>query len=291
MPATIPMLVYMDPRQSHGTSSTRPAAVAGTFYPAEPAILRDTVAALLAATPPAPRTGPPPKALIVPHAGYVYSGPTAALAYARLAPFAATITRVALFGPAHRVAFRGLALPGARAFETPLGNVEIDAAAVAAALGLPEVFEEPRAHAAEHSLEVQLPFLQQVLRRFTLVPFVVGQASAETVAAVIDSLWGGPETLIVISSDLSHFHRHADAQAIDRQSCDAILAGRPALDHEQACGATPVNGLALAARRHGLVPTLIDLRNSSDTAGDRGRVVGYAAFTYSTAAAESHAPH
>jgi len=260
--------------------SLRHPAVAGMFYPAESPALRAAVATLLAAAArPAPAT-PAPKALIVPHAGYVYSGPTAAIAYAQLGAAADSITRVVLFGPAHRVAFRGLALPGTDAFETPLGRVEIDAGGVAAALGFPQVFEEPRAHAAEHSLEVQLPFLQQLLPRFTLIPFVVGQASAEEVATLIEALWGGPETLIVISSDLSHYHDYADAQAIDRASCDAILAGGPALGFDQACGATPINGLLLAARRRGLAPELVDLRNSGDTAGSRDRVVGYAAFAF-----------
>ena len=257
---------------------SRPPAVAGLFYPAEAAALRDAVDRLLARA----RTGPPtaPKALIVPHAGYVYSGPTAATAYATLAPIATGIRRVVLLGPAHRAYISGLALPGVRGFQTPLGTVAIDAEAVAIARALPHVIESAHAHAGEHSLEVQLPFLQRVLPAFELVPFVVGDATPAMVATVLDALWGGDETLIVVSSDLSHYHRYHEAQAIDRATADTILAGDAELYHEQACGATPINGLLAAALTRGLVPELIDLRNSGDTAGDRGRVVGYAAFRF-----------
>ena len=264
----------------------RPAAVAGMFYPGSPAALAESIRACLAdaATRP-PREGPIPKAVIVPHAGYVYSGPIAAAAYSRLAVGRRTIRRVVLLGPTHRVPVRGLALPTARAFVTPLGVVEIDRKAAALALTLPQVQESDAAHALEHSLEVQLPFLQAVLDEFRIVPFAVGDATADEVADVIDRLWGGPETLIVVSSDLSHYHRYAEARAIDRGTADAILALGPAIDHEQACGATPVNGLLLCARRRGLAPELLDLRNSGDTAGDKSRVVGYASFAF----AQGHA--
>jgi MEMO1 family protein len=259
----------------------RRPAVAGMFYPAEPAALRGAVDRLLTGAGEASEPGAAaPKALIAPHAGYIYSGPTAAAAYATLRPIAARIRRVVLLGPAHRVLIRGLALPGAREFETPLGPVTIDADAAALARRLPHVHDSAVAHADEHSLEVQLPFLQRVLPAFTLVPFVVGDATGEMVAAVLDALWGGEETLIVVSSDLSHYHRYGDARAIDRATADTILAFGPELDHEQACGATPINGLLAAARRRGLVPELLDLRNSGDTAGDKGRVVGYAAFRF-----------
>lgn len=268
--------------------SVRQPAVAGAFYPAEPAVLRATVDRLLAGvtgtvSPVVPASAAAPKALIVPHAGYVYSGPTAAVAYARLAAVAKLVRRVVLLGPAHRVAFSGLALPGVDAFVTPLGTVDIDRAGAAIARAIPGVFDEPRAHALEHSLEVQLPFLQRVLHEFTLLPLVVGRASAADVAAVIEALWGGPETLLVVSSDLSHYHPYREAQALDRATADLVLAGRPALDHEQACGATPINGLLLAARHHGLAGELLDLRNSGDTAGDHDRVVGYAAFGFTLA--------
>ncbi len=259
--------------------AVRPAAVAGMFYPAAPVRLAAEVRAHLAGATPAAKAALP-KAVIVPHAGYVYSGPTAGMAYARLAELRAVVRRVVLIGPAHRVAVRGLAVPTVSAFATPLGEVAIDTAALTRALALPQVVASDSPHADEHSLEVQLPFLQTVLGDFALVPLVVGDASADDVAAVIDALWGGPETLIVVSSDLSHYHPYDRARRIDRGTADAILALEPGLDHEQACGATPVNGLLICARRHGLKPALLDLRNSGDTAGDRLRVVGYAAFEF-----------
>ncbi|CAG0953048.1 hypothetical protein BURK1_00300 [Burkholderiales bacterium] len=259
----------------------RPAAVAGTFYPGEPTELAASVRAFVAGAPASPGSARGrPKALIVPHAGYVYSGPIAAGAYARLAGLRASIRRVVILGPAHRVAVRGLALPSARAFATPLGEVEVDREAVASLRGLPQVVENDAAHALEHSLEVQLPFLQSMLDGFRIVPLAVGHASADDVAQVLDRLWGGPETLVVVSSDLSHYHRYAEAREIDRESADRILSLSRPLDHEQACGATPINGLLLCARRRGLEPELIDLRNSGDTAGDRSRVVGYASFVF-----------
>jgi AmmeMemoRadiSam system protein B len=259
----------------------RPAAVAGLFYPAEPAALAADVREHLSRADRQSRGGTAvPKAVIVPHAGYVYSGPIAARAYAQLAVGREAIRRVVLLGPTHRVAVRGLAVPSVAAFATPLGTVEIDRAAVAVALALPQVRESDAAHAFEHSLEVQLPFLQAVLGRFEVVPFAVGDATGDEVAELIELLWGGPETLIVVSSDLSHYHRYAEARAIDQRTGEAILALSATLDHEQACGATPINGLLLAARRHRLRPELLDLRNSGDTAGDRSRVVGYAAFAF-----------
>lgn len=254
----------------------RPPAVAGMFYPDNAAVLTRDIHRYLAAVP--ETRAPVPKALIVPHAGYVYSGAVAAHAYARLAPARATLRRVVLLGPAHRVPIRGLALPVAEAFATPLGGVRIDAEGAAAALTLPQVSASDVAHNLEHSLEVQLPFLQRVLDDFTLLPFAVGAATPAQVAEVIDLLWGGPETLILVSSDLSHFHPYATAQGIDRGTADTILAGEPTLDHEQACGATPINGLLLSAGRRGMKADLLDLRNSGDTAGDRSRVVGYASF-------------
>jgi AmmeMemoRadiSam system protein B/AmmeMemoRadiSam system protein A len=254
--------------------ATRPAAVAGSFYPADAQTLRCDVTALLSGATHAAGTQTP-KALIAPHAGYVYSGPIAAQAYAQVAPLAGRVRRVVLLGPAHRVAVRGLALPGVARFATPLGEVEIDAAAVERLRGLPQVSESARAHAAEHALEVHLPFLQATLGMFTLVPLVVGDATPAEVAEVLDALWGGNETLIVVSTDLSHYLPYRVAQETDRATVDAMLALEPALQPTQACGAMAVNGLLLAARRRALTPMLLDLRNSGDTAGDRGRVVGY----------------
>ena len=262
------------------TMPVRPAAVAGMFYPGERSDLQGEVDAMLAAAAAPDTQERPPKALLVPHAGYVYSGPVAAAAYARLAPWRSRIRRVVMFGPAHRVAVHGLALPQSAAFSTPLGTVPVDAQAVALARRLPGVVESEQAHALEHCLEVQLPFLQSVLDDFALVPFAVGFAQGEDVARVIEALWGGPETLIVVSSDLSHYHPYREAQQLDRSTAQAILALESGLDHEQACGATPIDGLLLCARRRGLTPRLLDLRNSGDTAGDRARVVGYAAFAF-----------
>jgi AmmeMemoRadiSam system protein B len=261
-------------------SNIRPAAVAGMFYPGDAANLSADIAAMLAkATPPILT----PKALIVPHAGYVYSGVIAASAYALLRPLHGKIRRVVLLGPAHRVAVRGLAVPRAESFLTPLGRVAIDSAALRLALCLPQVEQSDLAHAQEHSLEVQLPFLQIVLGEFKLAPFVVGQATPAEVAAVIDALWDGDDTLIVISSDLSHYHSYHDAQRLDRTSVESILDLAPLADHEQACGATPINGMLEVARRRGLTAHLLDLRNSGDTAGDKSRVVGYAALAFSAA--------
>ena len=262
-------------------TAIRPAAVAGMFYPGAPAALAGAVRAYLDEhADELPPGAVRPKALIVPHAGYVYSGPVAASAYRRLAGGRSSVRRVVLLGPVHRVPIRGLALPAARAFATPLGSVAIDPDAVERARKLSQVRVSEAAHALEHSLEVQIPFLQSVLDDFEIVPFAVGDASAEDVAEVIERLWGGPETLIVVSSDLSHYHAYAAAQTIDRGTATAILALDSALDHERACGATPINGFALCARRHGLRAELLDLRNSGDTAGDKSRVVGYAAFAF-----------
>jgi len=240
----------------------RPPAVAGSFYPADPAELREQVSRLLAAA----AAGPQPKAVIVPHAGYVYSGAVAASAFRRL-----EADRVVLLGPSHFFPLRGVALPGVQLFATPLGEVPVESP--------PDIPAQPAAHAEEHSLEVEVPFLQQALRQFTLVPLVVGDAAPEEVAAVIDRLWDGPRTVVVVSSDLSHYLPYQQAQLKDAATAREILAlGR--LDSDHACGAVPVNGLLAAARERGLRAELLDLRNSGDTAGDKKRVVGYGAFAF-----------
>jgi AmmeMemoRadiSam system protein B len=263
--------------------SIRPAAVAGLFYPGTPRALSTAVAGYLGES-----TGddrPAPKAIVVPHAGYVYSGAMAGTAYACLPRARGVIRRVVIVGPAHRVAVEGVAVPAARVFSTPLGDVDVDVDAVASLAGLPGVTVNAEAHALEHSLEVQLPFLQTVLDAFRIVPLAVGAAAPQTVAAVLDRVWGGRETLLVLSSDLSHFHSYAHAQAVDRDTVASLLAMQPTLDHEQACGATPLNGFLLCAARRGLTPRLLGLCNSGDTAGDRMRVVGYAALAFDEPAA------
>lgn len=258
----------------------RQPAVAGAFYPREAAALKAQVDGYLAAARAGADGSPPPKAIIAPHAGFIYSGPIAASAYARLAPLRGRIRRVVLAGPAHRVYVRGAAVPAARAFASPLGEVALDGEAIAALRALPFVEESDRAHALEHSLEVHLPFLQGVLGEFRLVPIVVGDADPHEMACLLEALWGGEETLVVVSSDLSHYLPYEEARARDRGTAQSILRLQPDLVPEEACGAAPINGLLEVARRRGLGAQLVDLRNSGDTAGDRGRVVGYGAFAF-----------
>lgn len=259
---------------------TREPAVAGLFYPREAGALRRCIQDLLGGvkTGKAAREGP--KALLAPHAGYAYSGPIAASAYALLGPLRGRVRRVVALGPSHHVAFRGLALPRARTFHTPLGPLPVDLAAVELIRDLPQVAISNAPHAREHALEVQLPFLQEALGSFTLVPLAVGDAGPAAVAEVLEALWGGPETLLVVSSDLSHYLPSPLARAQDQRTCRSIANLEPLEDPHQACGAAPVNGLLLAARNHGLSARLLDLRNSGDTAGDPDRVVGYAAFAF-----------
>jgi hypothetical protein len=256
----------------------RPPAVAGQFYPREARVLDAAVRECL----PLPATaGPVPKAIIVPHAGYEYSGPVAGSAYALLHPGRAALTRVVLAGPSHRVAFRGVAVPSHVSFSTPLGNVPIDREAVDRLLALPQVSVMDEAHAGEHSLEVHLPFLQVTLAAFTLVPIVTGDASAADVGEVLDALWGGPETLVVVSSDLSHYHDSETARRLDARTSAAIesLRGED-ITETDACGAVPVRGLLQVARRRGLRARVLDVRNSGDTAGPPDHVVGYGAYAF-----------
>src|SRR5215203_1123065 len=241
-------------------ASVRPAAVAGQFYPGNPDELRSMVEGFLGEGP--IPSGPAPKAVIAPHAGYLYSGSIAGSAFRSLAAAAGSIRRVILVGPAHFVPIHGLALPGDHRFATPQGGVI------------------PEAHVREHSLEVELPFLQALLGEFDLVPLAAGQAGGEEVAEVLERLWGGPETLIVISSDLSHFLPYDAARRADRETADRTLALNGLLHSRQACGAVPINGLLEVARRLGLTAELLDLRNSLDTAGHPARVVGYGAFAF-----------
>ena len=255
--------------------SIRKPAVAGLFYPADEQELRSLVDGYLAQA----GDGTAPKAVIAPHAGYVYSGPIAASVYARLKNVRKTIKRVVLLGPAHRVGFYGIALSSADYFSTPLGDIAIDKDAVSIIARLPQVQVLDKAHEQEHSLEVHLPFLQEVLEDFMLVPLVIGEANPEEVGEVLQKLWGGPETLIIISSDLSHFQDYEAANRQDRTTSEAIEALRyEDIHHDDACGRIPISGLLYIARQRGMQVKTVDLRNSGDTAGDHDRVVGYGAY-------------
>lgn len=258
-------------------ADTRQAAVAGMFYPADAGELARTVDDLLAHVRVA-ADETPPKAIVVPHAGYVYSGPVAASAFARLRGHCERITRVVLVGPAHRAAVRGLVWPDARALETPLGDLEVDVDAIAA---VPEVAPSALAHVAEHSLEVELPFVQRLCPAARIVPLAAGFASPESVGRVLEQLWGGPETLVVISTDLSHYLPYGEAKRVDADTIARVMAlDVEGIDHDRACGATGLAGLLWVARRKGLTPRVFDVRSSGDTAGDKRRVVGYGALGF-----------
>ncbi len=258
-------------------TTQRTPAVAGLFYPEGPEALEAKVRSYLAD---ADGLDVVPKALIAPHAGYAYSGPIAAHAYRLLEPLRGAIRRIVLLGPAHRIGLRGLAVPSVDSFLTPLGSVPVDREAVAALLRrFPHVVPHDAAHAPEHSLEVHLPFLQVVLDRFQMVPVLVGGADTEEVASVLEYLWGGPETVVVVSTDLSHYHDYVSARVLDLQTSEAIEAYRPeGIDSHRACGFACLKGLLEVASRRRLDVVRLDLRNSGDTAGTRERVVGYGAW-------------
>lgn len=285
-------------------ATARPPAVAGMFYPDDPQELERMVLTFLNQ---AKAEGPVPKAVIAPHAGYIYSGPVAASVYKLLLPARGKIERVVLIGPAHRVPFRGIATVGVDAFLTPLGAVPVDQEAISQILDLPfvQIFDE--AHAPEHSLEVHLPFLQEVLGRrfrmgmsldhpqeeipldssqtfyspFKIVPLLVGEATPQEVAEVLERLWDGEKTLIVVSSDLSHYYDYETAKRLDLETTRTIEELAPErLTWESACGRLPIAGLLLVARRKGLIPKTLDLRNSGDTAGPKDQVVGYGAYAF-----------
>ncbi len=271
--------------------TVRPAAVAGAFYPGRRADLEGAIDALLA---PARRALDPDlapaKAWLLPHAGYVYSGAVAALGYAELERRRGTVTRVVLLGPTHRVPVDGLALPGVDGLATPLGTVRVETVDPALRAALPQLVDSPEVHREEHSLEVHLPFLQAVLGDVAVVPLAVGRARPDVVAEVVDALWGGPETVVVVSSDLSHYLRDDEAQSVDGRTVARVLAFEGTLDHHQACGATPANGLLVVARRRGMTARLLGRCTSGDVTGDRRQVVGYAAiaFTEPPATTEDH---
>lgn len=258
--------------------AVREPAVAGTFYPNDPTALRSMIDDYLPADNGDELVSQAPKAIIAPHAGYIYSGSIAGRAYAQLRPVSGIITRVVLMGPSHRVAFRGMAVPSSTSFRTPLGDIPIASDAIQKIIESPDVGFLDQAHAQEHSLEVHLPFLQSVLGEFDLVPIVVGDANKESVANILTQLWGGDETLIVISSDLSHYEAYSDAQELDKKTKDKIETLDATLVGSDACGCRPVNGLLHYLKHNSLGIETIDIKNSGDTAGDKKRVVGYGAW-------------
>jgi len=263
-------------RPERGNTS-RPPAVAGLFYPDDERELRDVVSGYLRQHP-ASFAAAPPKALIVPHAGYIYSGGIAAAAYATVASLRQVIRRIVLIGPSHRVYLRGMAVPAASSFATPLGEIAIDRTAKSALMQRVDVIESDTPHAEEHCLEVQLPFLQMLFDDFTLLPLVIGSATPEHVAAALAQAWGDASTLVLVSSDLSHYHTYEQARHVDAATSAAILRRETTLAGEQACGAVGINGLLYLASQRQLPISEIARCNSGDTAGDRSRVVGYGAF-------------
>jgi MEMO1 family protein len=272
------------PVQAHlKNRKVRPPAVAGQFYPASAQRLRAEVADLLEKAP--AFVGASPKALIVPHAGYAYSGPVAATAFVGLQAGGRSIERVVLIGPAHYVRLSGIAIPTVDAFETPLGQVPLDRDALRAIGDLCSVIQDDAPHAPEHALEVEVPFLQTLLHAFAMVPLLVGDTVAEEVADVLQRLWGGPETLVLVSSDLSHYYDYDTARRLDAATATAIERGDwGGLGPNNACGFLPVAGLLLIAKRRGLRARRLCMRNSGDTAGTRDRVVGYGAWTFEAVA-------
>ena len=269
-------------------AKVKPPNVAGVFYPHDAAALRREVDAHIGR---ARAVGPAPKALIAPHAGYRYSGPVAASAYARLTSRAHAIRRVVLLGPTHYHPIHGVAVSGAESFETPLGRVPVDVSSIGRALEFVFVQRLDTAFEREHSLEVHLPFLSRVLPRFSVVPLLVGEADPADIDSLLEALWGGPETAIVVSSDLSHYLDYEAARRLDAKTSEAIVALRhEAVGYEQACGRHAVNGLLHLAKRRGLEASALDVRNSGDTSGSRGRVVGYGAYGFFEPAPDALGP-
>lgn len=267
---------------NHTIHHIRPPAVAGMFYPSDETTLKNDIHVYLQQAHNEAKTPAViPKAIVVPHAGYIFSGPVAASAYQHLIPLKHKIKRVVLLGPCHRVAFNGLAVPESDTFNTPLGDIKIDQSGIQQIEDLGQVITSEQAHRDEHSLEVQLPFLQEVLDDFTLIPLVVGNAKPAEVAEVINRLWGDEHTLIVISTDLSHYHDYHQAKLLDRSTSDAIANLKPDLiDYDDACGRNGLKGLMAVASEKHLSVDILDLRNSGDTAGDKDRVVGYGAYAF-----------
>jgi MEMO1 family protein len=269
----------MSAKQAFERRSVRATAVAGQFYPADPDVLRAEVSTYLKAA--RPFQGALPKAVITPHAGYMYSGPIAGSVFAHLVPGRESVSRVVLIGPSHYAAFPGLACSSATSFASPLGEVPVDEQSLDRARSLSQVIALDPAHRPEHCLEVQLPFLQSIFSSFKIVPLLVGDAAAYEVSQVLNLLWGGPETCIVVSSDLSHYHDYRTAQRLDAATAAAIESlDEQHLSGDQACGCRAIGGLLVSCREHDLRCQQVDLRNSGDTAGRRDRVVGYGGFVF-----------
>ncbi|MCH9769588.1 MAG: AmmeMemoRadiSam system protein B, partial [Gammaproteobacteria bacterium] len=256
---------------------TKPAEVAGMFYPAEVRVLKQIIADCLSKANTDNTTLP--KVIIAPHAGYIYSGEIAANAYSILKTHADSIKRVVLLGPAHRMAFRGIAVHPADDFATPLGQVTLDTEFIKHLAVLPDVELLKRPFHNEHCLEVQLPFLQTLLTDFKIIPVIVGDSSPENVARLLNKVWGDASTLIVISTDMSHYHPYNDANKIDKATAQAIVdLNLDLVQPDKACGSRPLKGLLKVAKHRQMQCNLLDLRNSGDTQGDKSRVVGYAAY-------------
>jgi len=257
----------------------RQPAVAELFYPGNAHELGEMVDGFLRQVVPSLPTTP--KAIIAPHAGYIYSGPIAASVYAELAKSADCIKTVVILGPSHRVAFHGLAVSDADCFSTPLGLIPLDKAIIQDLLSHNLVTTLNQAHQLEHSLEVHLPFLQKIYNKIRIVPIVVGDASTQEVSQCLEAVWGDSETLVVVSSDLSHYHSYDVATQIDTNTCSAIEAFKVDEIHsENACGYLPIRGLLHYAQRLNLKVKTLDYRNSGDTAGSKDQVVGYGAYAF-----------
>lgn len=285
MSRVLPGLAAYDMLVEQGKKTVRPPAVAGRFYPHDAEVLARTVADLMAGATSVSNGWV--RAVIAPHAGYIYSGVIAAEAFASLATLKGRVERLVIIGPAHYVAFHGIAVPSVEAFDTPMGAMPLDRGAIASIAALSQVVVDDAAHAPEHALEVELPFLQTVLGTVPIIPLVVGSARAEEVAETLERLWD-ENTLVVVSSDLSHYHDYETARRLDTATATAIEGyDEEAIGPDAACGSLALRGMLIEAKRRGLAIERLDLRNSGDTAGDRNRVVGYGAWAVRKA--EEHA--
>lgn len=265
--------------------STRAPAVSGLFYNDSPISLRRQVLEFLAAASSAEDRSATKnselKAVVVPHAGYIYSGPVAAFAYKEIQKEAAHFKKIVLIGPSHHVPFQGVAVPKMNTFATPLGSVSVDLSLKQIALNFSFVIENDEPHRKEHSLEVQLPFLQVALKKFSILPIVIGQASATDLTQLLYKLCTEKDVLIVISSDLSHYLPYNIAQKRDLNTIDHILHFEPEkIEYDDACGRQGIQAFLHYAQSKKLIPILFNYKNSGDTAGDKSQVVGYCSIGF-----------